>query len=748
MKSIKEKYTDAEKLLLKHTHNAVLNGKPKAVKIDDNFFYYAKESGYPLTEYEFVKVDIRTGEKSLLFDHDELRKSLKESFGDERITFKNIDYKEDEIGFDYKGKTYVYKNGNISEVIKEDTGSDVCNEYYHIFTKDFNLYREDLRNKEIIQLSSDGSDHNSYAGILDDAESVTKKVRNRTSKLKVNFSHDGKKMITYRLDERDVKDLYIIQAYDEDGRESIRPRLHTYKVCFPEDEEYSRYYYYIFDLEKGTSVKIDYKPFTKDENSFMWSRDDSFIIGTWVERGYQNAVMLKIDPDNGKCEEIVCEHSDTFLNLATYGIQDSYGKYHFSNFISSDGKRAFFQSERDDYARFFEYDVKTKECLGPVTPEDSIATNIIYVDEENEYIYYLANCISLYSDPYYQGLCRVHFDGSEFEVLNKEDGFHMIQFMDTYYLDTYSRVDLPPVTNLCDLDGNIITVIEKADISNLLELGYIIPKRFTVKARDGKTDLYGILIEPEHKEGETVPYVDHIYGGPQMYFVPKEFTYDHYNNREIFGGLESLAKLGIAGIIIDGLGTPGRGKKLHDYSWLNIHGNNGLLDHVTMAKELKEKFPFLDTDNVGIWGNSGGGCATSRALLEYPDYFKVGVSSAGNHDQRMYNNEWTERYYGLYNDEHKDAYITGDNTSLAKNLKGHLLIVHGMMDDNVTMSQSIRLVDALIKEDKDFDFLILPRVNHNVPADPYFQRIKLDYFVKHLLGIDPPEDHPFKKEAE
>ena len=743
MKTLLEKYNDAEKLLLKHTHNAVLNGKPQITKIDDDSFFYPRESGYPVTEYEFVRVDVATGNKTLLFDHEVFKKALKEAGLSEKITFKKIRYTEKEITFELNGRKYSYTDGKVNDLGEIVKTQDVCNEYYRIFNKDYNLYREDLKTKEVIQLTFDGCEKNSYATLIDDEESVTRKVRGIVVPLQMTFSHDGKKIVTYRVDERKVKDLYVLQAYDEQGRESLRPRLHPYKVVFPEDEEWSKYYFYIIDLEKGTCVPVDHEAYTKGQGSFMWSDDDSFLTSTWLERGYQNAELLKVDPVTGKCEVIVKEHTDTFLNLCTYGQLDGYKDYTYSNFITNDGKLAVFQSERDDNDRYFAYDVETKELLGAITPASIISEKILSVDEKGKWIYFLAGNVEYNSDPYYESLCRVHFDGTGFEVLTKEDAFHTVQFFDNFYVDTYSRVDLAPVTVLCKVDGTKIATLEEADITNLLNLGYIIPKRFTVKARDGVTDMYGILIEPEHKEGELVPYVDHIYGGPQTYFVPKVFTYDHKMGREIFGGLQSMAKVGIAGIMIDGLGTPGRGKKLHDVSWQNIHGCNGLLDHVTMAKELKEKFPFLDIDRVGIWGNSGGGCATSRALLEYPDYFKVGVSTAGNHDQRMYNNEWTERYYGLYNDAHKQSYIDGDNTALAKNLKGKLFIVHGMMDDNVTLSQSIRLVDALIRENKDFDFLVLPRVNHNVPEDPYFQRKKLDYFVKHLLHLDPPEGHNF-----
>ena len=330
-------------------------------------------------------------------------------------------------------------------------------------------------------------------------------------------------------------------------------------------------------------------------------------------------------------------------------------------------------------------------------------------------------------------------DGSDFRILTPEDGMHKCVIMNNVVLDTWSRADKPPVTVMRDLEGNLIRTVVEADISALLAKGYVIPERFTVKSEEGY-DLYGILIRPAEFDPEkTYPMIDYIYGGMQTYNVPMTFQAGaKIPGREIMGGLEELAQLGFVGIILDGKGTPGRGRKFHHYAYENIHGCAGLADHVYVLPQLKELYPFIDLERLGIWGNSGGGCATSRAMLEYPDTYKVGVSSAGNHDQRMYSNIWTENYYGLYKE---DIYLKGDNTALAKNLKGKLFIAHGAMDDNVAMSESIRLVDALVKADKDFDFLILPRCNHNVPADPYFIRRKLDYFVRYLLGEEVPEVH-------
>ena len=234
---------------------------------------------------------------------------------------------------------------------------------------------------------------------------------------------------------------------------------------------------------------------------------------------------------------------------------------------------------------------------------------------------------------------------------------------------------------------------------------------------------------------DSWPLIDYIYGGAQLYNVPREFTWDNGMNREIFGGLQSFAKLGFAGLILDGRGVPGRGMEFHSFSYHNIHACAGLADHVFCLKELKQRYPQIDLGRVGMWGNSAGGYATVSAMLQYPGVYCAGVASSGNYDQRVYEHSWTERYNGLYTEE---VYQYGDITRLAGNLKGHLMLAYGAMDDNVTMAQTLRLCDELNAHNKRYELVVLPRCNHNVPSDAYFVRRKMDYFVRNLLGAEDP----------
>ena len=479
-------------------------------------------------------------------------------------------------------------------------------------------------------------------------------------------------------------------------------------------------------------------------------KDSRHFYFTWIARGYQEACLYLGDALNGSCRAVIRETTEQFFNLGAFGPLDGYGSYLFSNFITSDRAYAFWQSERNGFAHLYRYRLTENEsiCEGDLfdaSEKELIIQKLIRVDEREKQIYFMANNVPECSDPMYYQLYRIGFDGSGLTRLTPEDAVHQISMGSQSFVDTYSRVDLPPVTVLRKMDGSLICELETADISELLELGYQIPERITLTAADGKTKLYGIFFRPDPGENgspknpapecmdSSWPLIDYIYGGAQLYNVPRDFTWDNSMNREIYGGLQSFAKLGFAGLILDGRGVPGRGMAFHRFSYHNIHACAGLEDHVFCLKELKQRYPQIDLVRVGMWGNSAGGYATVSAMLQYPGVYRVGVASSGNYDQRMYEHSWTERYNGLYTDE---VYQYGDITRLAGNLKGHLMLAYGAMDDNVTMAQTLRLCDELNAHNKRYDLVVLPRCNHNVPSDAYFVRRKMDYFVRNLLGAE------------
>ena len=722
-----EKYKAAEKMMPWHIKDTVLNANVDAKPYKEGFFYHRQIDPQ---RHMFIAVDAQ-GNEHPLFDHEKLCDML----GVDHIPFDACEADDTMVHFVYGDFDYDFDGNTLQKTI-HDANKVTGDGKHWVYCQNHNLFVVDETGKKR-QLTFDGEENFAYGKCAEYSGYISD---GRKDEPDVLFAPDGIHFLTVKLDERGVKDLYILKSYDDENIESIRPRLLTYKCSFPEDDRVPLAYYYIGNVLTGKMTKVDVcgqmsggRMLGKSNCHARWLKDSRGLYATCVDRGNKKAGLSWLSV-SGESRVLVEETSETFLNICTGGQLDGYNGYCASNFVSEDLSTIVWQSERDGYARLYRYGANG-DLFNSMTPENIIVGEILYHDDTHVYFY--ASGLPCTSDPYYQLVCRVGYDGSGFEILTPEDAMHRCVVANGLLVDTYSRVDMVPMTVVRRLDGTFVKELVKADISRLLDKGYVIPERFSVTASDGVTKLYGILVKPQDFDAKKLyPVIDYIYGGMQCYNVPKAFACEPIiKGREVMGGLEAFAALGFAGIILDGLGTPGMGKAFHEHSYQNIHGCAGLKDHVHVLKELKEKYPFLDLERLGIWGNSGGGCATARAMLEYPDVYKVGVASAGNHDQRMYNNIWTENYYGLYD---KQIYLQGDNTALAKNLQGRLFIVHGAMDDNVAMSQSLRLVDALIREDKDFDFLILPRVNHNVPADPYFIRRKIDYFVKHLLHEEIP----------
>ncbi|MHC4745662.1 MAG: alpha/beta hydrolase family protein, partial [Planctomycetota bacterium] len=307
---------------------------------------------------------------------------------------------------------------------------------------------------------------------------------------------------------------------------------------------------------------------------------------------------------------------------------------------------------------------------------------------------------------------------------------HSVRFSPSgkYIVDTYSRVDVPPVSELRRTsDGSLVCKLEKCDIRDLVKSGWKRPEPFSIKARDGKTDVYGVLLRPSTLDpSKKYPVVENIYTGPHGFMVPKSFR--------ALQRAQDVAELGFVTVIIDGLGTGKRSKVFHNYSYKNL-GDGGLEEHIAAIKYLAEKYPYIDATRVGVYGGSAGGYDAAHALLTHGEFYKVAVSSSGNHDHRMDKAWWVELWMGYPAGEH---YVEQSNVTLAHKLEGKLLLLHGDMDENVHPASTLQFVDALIKANKDFDMFIAPNAGHGVGGD-YFTRKRWDYFVKHLLGKEPPE---------
>jgi dipeptidyl aminopeptidase/acylaminoacyl peptidase len=361
------------------------------------------------------------------------------------------------------------------------------------------------------------------------------------------------------------------------------------------------------------------------------------------------------------------------------------------------------------------------------------------VDEKNRLIYFQADGREK-GNPYFSHLYRIGFDGKNLALLTPEDGNHEVVMSPSgrFFVDSYSKPDKPSVTVVRDDGGKLISTVATEDISRLVASGWKPPVPITVKARDGVIDLYGLMFEPTNLDrSKKYPIINNIYPGPQGGSVGS------WSFSVARGDCQALAELGFVVVQIEGMGNPLRSKKFHDFYYGNM-ADNTLPDQVAGMKELAAKYPWIDIDRAGIWGHSGGGYATADAMFRYPDFFKVGVSESGNHDNREYEDDWGERYQGLLakKTDGTTNYDDQANQSVAKNLRGHLLLTHGTMDDNVPPYNTLLVADALIKANKDFDLLLLPNQHHGYGAENYYMmRRRWDYFVRYLAGVEPPHEY-------
>jgi len=465
-----------------------------------------------------------------------------------------------------------------------------------------------------------------------------------------------------------------------------------------------------------------------------FSPDDAHFAFVSTSREHKQEWVRLADTSTGEVREVMSETTPKFYESGN-------GKINWHYLAKSNAILWF--SERDNWGHLYLYDLSTGQLKNQITHGEWNVTQVLRVDENSKTIYFLGVCKEQGSDPYFQHFYSVKFDGSNLKLLTPENADHSIKLSDKgpYFVDSYSTVTQPQVTVVRDLQGKQVMEVAKQDISKLLATGWQPPTPITVKGRDGKTPLYGFLWKPIHFDAtKKYPIIDYVYPGPQTGSCGSR------SFRAAQGDNQALAELGFLVVCIDGMGTPWRSKSFHEFYYGNL-GDNTIPDQVAGIQDLAAQYPYINLDRVGIWGHSGGGNATGAALLHYPDFFKVGIAESGNHDQRDYEDDWAEKWAGLLvkNPDGTTNYDSQANQNFAKNLKGHLLLAHGTMDDNVPPNNTLLLVDALIKANKDFDLLLIPNVPHGYgPASQYMTRRRWDYFVRYLAGATPPNQYQMK----
>ncbi|HEX7158199.1 MAG TPA: prolyl oligopeptidase family serine peptidase, partial [Edaphobacter sp.] len=413
----------------------------------------------------------------------------------------------------------------------------------------------------------------------------------------------------------------------------------------------------------------------------------------------------------------------------------------------SESNELLWFSERDGWGQMYLFDLASGKLKNQITHGDGNVTQVLLVDAEKRKLYFLAVGKEAGRDPYFPHYYSINFDGSGLKLLTPENANHEVtpSTDGRYFVDVASTATEPQTTRVRDAEGKLVTEVAKQDISNLVATGWVPPVPITVKARDGQTDLYGFMFKPTNFDAtKKYPIVNHVYPGPQTGSCgQRSFAAAH-------GDLQSLAELGFVVVCIDGMGTPERSKAFHEFYYGNL-GDNTIPDQVAGMKELAAKYPWIDIDRAGIYGHSGGGNATAAAMFHYPDFFKVGIAESGNHDQRDYEDDWAEKWNGLEVKfpDGTSNYDSQANQYVAKNLKGHLLLAHGTMDNNVPPNNTLLVVDALIKANKDFDLLMIPNVAHGyAEASQYMTRRRWDYFVRNLAGDTPPTEYQMKPYTE
>jgi dipeptidyl-peptidase-4 len=625
--------------------------------------------------------------------------------------------------------------------ISPDSATVLFSKHYNLYWMDKENYLKALEDEEdstIVehQLTSDGVEHYSYGGRTWNETNVDKeKNKDKRKSIRVLWSHDSKKFAMTRSDEREVKDLWVINSVAEP-----RPTLQTYKYQLPGEAEAPQSEILIFDMDADEPVKIKADLF-KDQTLSIHraprpakNRDDEHQPGLWLSKTPDKLYFNRISRDLHRIDVCLADASTGEVKVLIEERLNTYLETRPLRLIGN-GRELIHWSERDGWGHFYLYDgegnLKKQITSGPFHCD-----RIQGVDEKNRVLYFTANAHEKDEDPYYLHLYRVGFNGSGLHRLDQMNFNHNIHINDShrFFVDNYSRVNTVPKSELRDNGGNTILDLETADLTLLKAAGYQFPEPFKVKADDGLTDLYGVMYKPfNFDETKKYPIIAYVYPGPQTESVSKSFS-------TRMDRTDRLAQFGFIVITVGNRGGhPSRSKWYHNYGYGNLR-DYGLADKKTAIEQLADKHPFIDIDKVGIHGHSGGGFMSTAAMLVYPDFFKVAVSSAGNHENNIYNRWWSEKHHGVKEVKDKEGnikfeYDIDKNSEIAGNLKGRLLICTGDMDNNVHPANTIRLANALIKANKRFDFFVFPGKRHGFDdMTNYFFWLRADYFCKHLIG--------------
>ena len=751
-------YARAEQLMGYNTTPLVLRSGVRPNWLPDERFWYRVTTAEGA---EFVLVDPAKGTRAPAFDHARLAAALSTATG-RAYTAGNLPFQEIEFSSDgqsvsvqaggrwkcdVKGATCTAEEGatpaagrggrggrggaggaTAAEVLSPDRK-------HAAFIRDSNLWVRDAATNQEKALTTDGIKDFGYA--TDNAGWAA------SLRPIVLWSPDSKRIATFQQDQRGVGEMYLVET------KVGHPTLQAWKYPLPGDQVVTTIQRVTIDLDGPRVVRLNLPPdqhrSTLCDNvacrggewaDVQWDKEGSQLAFVSTSRDHKQEVLRIADATTGAVRGVLEEKVPTFFESGNGRVNWRY---------LPESREVIWFSERDNWGHLYLYDSQTGKLKNQITRGEWNVTQLLRVDEKNRLLYFLGVGREKGRDPYFIHFYRIGFDGANLAPLTPEGANHEVTLSASgkYFVDSFSQPDVPSVAVLRDEAGKLLTPLERADIAKLTAAGWKPPTSFTVKARDGVTDLYGLMFKPTNFDAaKKYPIVNHIYPGPQTGSVgSRSFSAARAD-------CQALAELGFIVVEIDGMGTPWRSKKFHEAYFGNL-GDNTLPDQVAGMKELARRYPWIDLDRAGIYGHSGGGYATAGAMFHYPDFFKVGISEAGNHDNREYEDDWAEKWQGLLiaNSDGATNYDNQANQLFAKNLKGHLLLAHGTMDNNVPPYNTLLVVNELIKANKDFDLLLLPNRNHGFGNEAYMVRRRWDYFVRYLLGAEPPAGYQLKPPA-
>ncbi|HEY6251057.1 MAG TPA: DPP IV N-terminal domain-containing protein [Candidatus Angelobacter sp.] len=729
-------YARAEKFMGYNANPLVLHNIQPAWLPDGRFWYRDTSADGD----EFIVFDPAKQTREPAFDHEKVAASLSKSAGKSyskaHLPFGRFEYSSDgkSILFAIAGKRWSCdSSGNscMQLAVGERPDEVLSPDKKHAaFIRDYNLWIRDTNTRKETQLTTDGVKDYGYAtnnaGWIHGDDPV------------LSWSPDSRKIATFQQDQRKVGEMYLVET------KVGHPTLQAWKYPLPGDDVVTMIERVIIDLDTRKVIRLKMPPDQhrttlcddlkcRNWADVQWSPDASHLVFVSSSRDHKQATMRVANASTGEVRDVLEEKVTT---------QYESGWRRANWYYLASSNEVIWFSERSNWGHLYLYDFSTGKLKHAITSGDWVVTELVRVDEKERVAYFLAAGKEPDQNPYFRHFYRVDLDGRNLKLLSPEDGDHTIELAPSgkFFTDSYSRPDVPPLIVLRDSSGKLLSTIAKADISRLLAAGWQPPVPFSVKGRDGVTDIYGLMYKPANLDpAGKYPIVNRIYPGPQGGSV------SNWGFSAARGDSQSLAELGFVVVLIEGMGNPLRSKKFHDAYFGNM-GDNTLPDQVAGMKELAQRFPWIDMERVGIWGHSGGGYAAADAMFRYPDFFKVGISESGNHDNREYEDDWGERYQGLLtrNSDGTSNYDDQANQNFARSLKGHLLLMHGTMDDNVPPYNTLLVVNELIKANKDFDLLLLPNRRHGYDSDPYVTRRRWDYFVRYLMGAEPPQGYELK----